>query len=232
MSSKVYSSANEALFDLHDQVRIMFGGFGLCGNAEHSIRAIHEKGIKNITVISNNCGNQGQGLAVLLKSRQVSRVICSYVGGNPDLEQQMLAGEVEVELNPQGTLAERIRAAGVGLGGFYTPTGVGTEIADTKETRILDGKEYVFETPLYADFAMIRAEYGDPFGNLRFKGTARNFSPHMAMAAKTTIVEVDHLVELGELAPEDIHLPGLFVQRIFQGNDFKDLIEYRTTRSR
>ena len=230
--SKVYQDAQSALFDIEDGAQIMSGGFGLCGNAEHCIRELARKETKGITIISNNCGNQGKGLAVLLKSHQISKVICSYVGGNPDLEVQMLSGEVEVELNPQGTFAERIRAAGAGIGGFYTPTGVGTVIAEHKEVREINGKSYLFEEPLFADFAIIRAEYGDPFGNLRFKGTARNFSPHMAMAARVTIVEVDHLVGLGDLAPEDIHLPGLFVQRLFQGTSYEDVIEYRTVRPR
>ena len=210
----------------------MSGGFGLCGNAEHCIRQLHKSEVKRLTIISNNCGNQGRGLAVLLKSKQVERVICSFVGGNPDLEAQMLSGDVEVQLNPQGTLAERIRAGGAGIGGFYTPTGVGTIIAEGREVREIDGKYYLFETPLRANFAIIRAEYGDAMGNLRFKGTARNFSPQMAMAAQVTIVEVDHLVYIGELSPEDIHLPGLFVQRIFQGDHFEDVIEYKTNRPR
>ena len=230
LSNKVYKDASDALHDLFDGARIMSGGFGLCGNAENCIKQIRDSETKNLTIISNNCGNQGRGLAVLLKSRQVRKVICSFVGGNPDLEAQMLANEVEVELNPQGTLAERIRAGGAGIGGFYTPTGVGTIIAEGREVREINGKRYLFESPLNADFAIIRAEYGDPFGNLRFKGTARNFSPQMAMAARTTIVEVDHLVPIGSLAPEDIHLPGLFVQRIFQGSNYEDVIEYRTTR--
>lgn len=232
MKSKVYEGASEALYDLFDGARVMSGGFGLCGNAEHCIRHLHQSGVKRLTIISNNCGNQGKGLAVLLKSHQVERVICSFVGGNPDLEAQMLSGEVTVELNPQGTLAERIRAGGSGIGGFYTPTGVGTVIAEGREVREIEGKKYLFETPLKADFAIIRAEYGDMMGNLRFKGTARNFSPQMAMAAHTTIAEVDHLVPVGELAPEDIHLPGLFVQRIFEGHHYEDVIEYRTTRPR
>lgn len=232
MSQKIYKNVAEALFDLHDDIRLMFGGFGLCGNAENCIREIHRQRVQGLTIISNNCGNKGRGLAILLQSKQIKRVICSYVGGNPDLERQMLSGEVEVELNPQGTLAERIRAQGVGLGGFYTPTGVGTMIAEGKEVRELNGKRYIFESPLSADFALIRAEYGDPFGNLRFKGTARNFSPHMAMAAKVTIVEVDKLVPMGTLSPEDIHLPGVFVQRIFQGSAYEDIIEHRTTRPR
>ena len=232
MSSKICQNAAEALHDVHDGARIMSGGFGLCGNAEHCIRQLHVLGVKDLTIISNNCGNQGRGLAVLLKSRQVSKVICSFVGGNPDLEAQMLSGEVTVDLNPQGTLAERIRAGGAGIGGFYTPTGVGTIIAEGREVREIEGKRYLFETPLKADFAIIRAEYGDALGNLRFKGTARNFSPQMAMAAKVTIAEVDHLVPVGELKPEDIHLPGLFIQRIFEGDQYEDIIEYRTTRPR
>ena len=230
--SKVVSDAKAALADLFDGARIMSGGFGLCGNPENCIREIASRGTQKLTIISNNCGNAGKGLAVLLQQRQVATVVCSYIGGNPDLQAQMLAGELEVQLNPQGTLAERIRAAGAGLGGFFTPTGVGTLIAEGKEVRAIDGREYVFEKPLSADFAIIRAEYGDAYGNLRFKGTARNFSPHMAMAAKVAIVEVDHLVPLGELKGEDIHLPGVFVQRIFQGRDYVDPIEYRTTRPR
>ena len=230
--SKVYSGAEEALADVFDGAVVMSGGFGLSGNAENCIRELHRRKVRDLTIISNNCGNQGKGLAVLLKQRQIRRVVCSFVGGNPDLEEQMLAGEVEVELNPQGTLAERIRAGGVGLGGFFTPTGVGTEVAEGKEVREINGRRYLFELPLHADFAILRAEVGDHFGNLRFKGTARNFSPHMAMAAKVAVVEVDHLVPIGELAPEDIHLPGVFVQRIFQGRDYEDPIEFRTTRPR
>lgn len=230
--SKVVANAEAALADLFEGARIMSGGFGLCGNPENCIREIARRGTGGLTIISNNCGNAGKGLAVLLQQRQVAQVVCSYIGGNPDLQSQMLAGELSVELNPQGTLAERIRAAGAGLGGFFTPTGVGTVIAEGKEVRAIDGRQYVFETPLRADFAIIRAEYGDAYGNLRFKGTARNFSPHMAMAAKVAIVEVDNLVPLGELTGEDIHLPGVFVQRIFQGSEYLDPIEYRTTRPR
>lgn len=229
---KRVEDAQAALADLTDGARIMSGGFGLCGNPENCIREIARRGAQGLTIISNNCGNAGKGLAVLLQQRQVATVICSYIGGNPDLQAQLLAGELEVQLNPQGTLAERIRAGGAGLGGFFTPTGVGTLIAEGKEEREIDGKRYIFETPLHADFAIIRAEYGDAYGNLRFKGTARNFSPHMAMAAKVAIAEVDHFVPLGELKGEDIHLPGVFVQRIFQGRDYEDPIEYRTTRPR
>lgn len=230
--TKIVADAEAALADLFDGARVMSGGFGLCGNPENCIREIARRGTEELTIISNNCGNAGKGLAVLLQQRQVATVVCSYIGGNPDLQAQMLAGELEVQLNPQGTLAERIRAAGAGLGGFFTPTGVGTLIAEGKEVREIDGREFVFEKPLSADYAIIRAEYGDAYGNLRFKGTARNFSPHMAMAAKVTVVEVDNLVPLGELKGEDIHLPGVFVQRIFQGRDYEDPIEYRTTRPR
>ncbi len=232
MKSKVYEDAAAALHDVADGATIMSGGFGLSGNAENCIRELARRRNTGLTIISNNCGNAGKGLAILLQQRQVAKVIGSYIGGNPDLQEQLLANELEVELTPQGTLAERIRAGGAGLGGFFTPTGVGTVVAEGKEERILDGRRYILEDPLHADFAIIRAEWGDPFGNLRFKGTARNFSPHMAMAAKVAVVEVDELVPLGALAPEDIHLPGCFVQRIFQGRDYEDPIEYRTTRPR
>ncbi|MEE2789254.1 MAG: CoA transferase subunit A [Myxococcota bacterium] len=230
MSGKVYESARAALFDLTSGSSIMAGGFGLCGNPENAIAELARRDVRDLTIISNNCGNQGRGLAVLLQQRKVSKVIGSYIGGNPDLQAQFLAGEVEVELNPQGTLAERIRAGGAGLGGFFTPTGVGTVVADGKEERIIDGRRYIFEAPLRADYAIIRAEVGDTFGNLRFYGTARNFSPHMAMAARVAVVEVDELVDVGQLAPGDVHLPGIFVQRIFQGHGYEDPIEYRTTR--
>ncbi|GMV41393.1 MAG: succinyl-CoA--3-ketoacid-CoA transferase [Myxococcales bacterium] len=230
--NKVYADARAALHDLRDGASVMSGGFGLCGNAENCIRAILELGTRDLTLVSNNCGNQGRGLAALLKTRQVRKVIASYIGGNPDLQAQMLAGEVEVELNPQGTLAERMRAGGAGLGGFFTPTGVGTVVAEGKEERVIDGKRMIFERPLTADFAIIRARAGDPFGNLRFYGTARNFSPLMAMAAKVTIAEVEELVPLGALGPDDIHLPGVFVKRIFQGRDYENPIENLTVRRR
>ncbi len=228
--SKVFSDAAAALHDVFEGATIMAGGFGLCGNPENSIRQLAQSGVGGLTIVSNNCGNAGKGLAVLLQQRQVARVIGSFIGGNPDLQQQYLAGEIEVELTPQGTLSERIRAGGAGLGGFFTPTGVGTVVAEGKEERTIDGRRYIFEGPLHADYAIIRAEWGDAFGNLRFKGTARNFSPHMAMAAKCAVVEVDELLPIGALAPEDVHLPGVFVQRIFQGRDYEDPIEYRTTR--
>ena len=230
--NKVYSDAAAALHDIHDGASLMSGGFGLCGNAENSIREIARRGVKDLTVVSNNCGNAGRGLAMLLKNRQVKTVIASFIGGNPDLQQQMLNGEVDVQLNPQGTLAERIRAGGAGIGGFYTPTGVGTVVAEGKEERVIDGKRYLFEKALKADYAILRARVGDTFGNLRFYRTARNFSPLMAMAARITVVEVEELVPVGALDPDDIHLPGIFVQRIFQGRDYENPIEIRTTRPR
>jgi len=230
--TKVVSDAREALADLQDGASIMAGGFGLCGNAENCISELARKRVGDLTIISNNCGNAGQGLAILLKQRQVSRVVGSYIGGNPDLQEQMLAGELDVELTPQGTMVERIRAGGAGLGGFFTPTGVGTLVAEGKEEREIDGRRYILEAPLHADYAIIRAHRGDAYGNVRFYGTARNFSPLMAMAATTTVVEVDELVEIGEIGPDDIHLPGVFVQRIFQGTDYKDPIEHLTTRPR
>ena len=177
MKSKVYPNVDAALDGLTDGMSIMSGGFGLSGNAEHCIEEIARLGVKDLTIISNNCGNQGQGLAVLLKQRQVRKVICSFIGGNPDLAEQYLAGEVEVELNPQGTFAERIRAGGAGIGGFFTPTGAGTTVAEGKETRVFDGVEHVLEHALHADFALVRAKKADAFGNLRIYRTARNFSP-------------------------------------------------------
>jgi len=231
MKSKVFASVDAALDGIQDGMSIMSGGFGLSGNAEACIQAIARRGVKGLTIISNNCGNQGQGLAVLLKNRQVRKVICSFIGGNPDLAEQYLAGEIEVELNPQGTLAERIRAGGAGLGGFFTPTGAGTTVAEGKETRVIDGRAHVFETPLRADLAIVRAAIGDSFGNLRFYRTARNFNPLMAMAGRLTIAEVDKLVPLGALDPDDVHLPGLFVQRIVEVPVHQNVIEFRTTRS-
>ncbi len=227
---KVYENAEAALFDVQDGASIMSGGFGLCGNAENCIAELYRRGVKDLTVVSNNCGNAGRGLAVLLKNRQVKTVIASFIGGNPDLQAQMLAGEIDVQLNPQGTLAERIRAGGAGLGGFFTPTGVGTVVADGKEERVIDGKRFIFEKPLTADYAIIRAKQGDAFGNLRFYRTARNFSPLMAMAARVTIAEVEEIVPVGALDPDDIHLSGLFVKRIFQGTNYENPIENRTVR--
>lgn len=222
---KIYANANQALFDLKDGSSIMSGGFGLCGIAENCIHAVQQSGKKELTVISNNIGNSGRGLALLLKSRQISKAFCSYVGGNPDLEAQMLSGEVDVELIPQGTFAERIRAAGMGIRAFYTPTGYGTVVAEGKDVKLFD-KPCILEEALHADFAIIKAQKGDHYGNLWFKETARNFSPLMAMAAKVTVVEVEELLPLGALKAEDVHLPGIFVQRIFQGSDYQNHIEF------
>ena len=224
MTSKVFKDAESALFDMKDGVSVMSGGFGLCGIPENSILEIRRRQPKNLHAISNNIGNSGRGLAWLLKEKQISRATCSYVGGNPDLEQQMLSHEVDVTLVPQGTFSERIRAAGMGVRGFYTPAGYGTEIAEGKESREFD-LPCLLELPLAADFAIIKAQKGDPYGNLWFQETARNFSPLMAMAAKVTIVEVEQLVELGEILPEDVHLPGVFVQRIYQGSEYENTIE-------
>jgi 3-oxoacid CoA-transferase subunit A len=238
--SKLFDSAADALFDLKDGDTVMSGGFGLSGNAENCITAIAESGRKDLTIIANNCGNQRQGLAVLLQNRQVKRFIGSYVGGNPDLEELMLKGAVDVELSPQGTFAERLRAGGAGIGGFYTPTGVGTLIAQGKDERVCEvgppgarrSRRMILETALTANFAIIRAHTVDPFGNCRFYRTSRNFSPLMAMAATVTVVEADHLVELGAIDPDDVHLSGLFVKRIVLGRDHKNVIEQRTTRPR
>ena len=229
--NKVVGSADEAIRDMQDGAVIMSGGFGLCGNPENLIAAIHRKGVKNLTVISNNCGTTDKGLGVLLKSRQVRKMIASYVGENKEFERQFLGGELEVELNPQGTLAERIRAGGAGLGGFFTPTGAGTQIAQGKESRVIDGREMIFEKPLKADYAIVRAWKGDKWGNLVFRKTARNFSPMMCTAARITIAEVEHLVEVGELEPDQVHVPSVFVKRIFQGKNYEKPIEKRTMRA-
>jgi 3-oxoacid CoA-transferase subunit A len=227
---KVVGSADEAIRDLQDGAVIMSGGFGLCGNPENLIAAIHKKGVKNLTFISNNCGTTDKGLGILLQSRQVRKMIASYVGENKEFERQYLAGELEVELNPQGTLAERIRAGGAGLGGFFTPTGAGTQIAEGKESRVIEGKEMIFEKPLKADFAIVRAWKGDKWGNLVFRKTARNFSPMMCTAARIAIAEVEHLVEVGELDGDHIHVPSIYVKRIFQGSNYQKWIEKRTVR--
>ena len=228
--NKVVANADEAIRDLQDGAVIMSGGFGLCGNPENLIKAIHRKGVKNLTIISNNCGTTDKGLGILLQTRQVRKMVSSYVGENKEFERQFLAGELEVELNPQGTLAERIRAGGAGLGGFYTPTGAGTQIAQGKENRVIDGREMIFEKPLKADYAIVRAWKGDKWGNLVFRKTARNFSPMMCTAARITIAEVEHLVELGELDPDQVHVPSVYVNRIFQGTSYEKPIEKRTVR--
>jgi 3-oxoacid CoA-transferase subunit A len=229
--NKVVSNADEAVKDIFEGAVVMSGGFGLCGNPENLIAAIHRKGVKGLTLISNNCGTTELGLGVLLKSKQARKMIASYVGENKEFERQYLSGELEVELNPQGTLAERIRCAGAGLGGFFTPTGAGTKIAEGKESRIINGREMIFETPLYADFAIVRAWKGDTWGNLVFRKTARNFSPMMCTAAKVTIAEVEHLVAPGELDPDTVHVPSVYVKRIFQGGNYQKWIEKRTVRA-
>ena len=228
--NKLVASADEAVCDVHDGAVVMSGGFGLCGNPENLISALHRRGVKNLEIISNNCGTTDLGLGILLKAQQVKKMVSSYVGENKEFERQYLSGELEVELNPQGTLAERIRAGGSGVGGFYTPTGVGTQIAQGKETRVIDGREYVLETPLKADFAIVRAWKADLWGNVIFRMTARNFSPLMCMAAKVTIVEAEQVVEVGELDPDQVHVPSIFVQRVVQSRDLQKWIEKRTVR--
>lgn len=223
--TKIYSNAQAALFDLQSGDTLMSGGFGLCGIAENCIDALAEMSIKDLTVISNNIGNSGRGLVKILVQDKIKKAICSYVGGNPDLEKRLMNNSIEIELVPQGTFSERIRAAGMGVRAFYTPTGYGTVVAENKEIKQFD-RPCVLETALHADFAIIKAQKADPYGNLWFKETARNFSPLMAMAAKITVVEVEELVELGDIRPEDVHLPGLFVQRIFQGKNYKNDIEF------
>ncbi len=230
--NKVYPSARAAIDDIQDGAVVMSGGFGLCGNPENLIQALHDKGVKKLTVISNNCGTTEHGLGILLKTRQIEKMISSYVGENKEFERQYLSGELQVELVPQGTLAERIRAGGAGLGGFFTPTGYGTKAAEGKEVREIDGKWFVFEKPLRADFTIVRAYKADRWGNLMFRKTARNFSPMMCMAGKITIVEAEHIVELGELAPDQIHVPGVFVKRVIQGERYEKWIEQRTVRAR
>ena len=228
--NKVVANADEAIRDMQDGAVIMSGGFGLAGNPENLISAIHRKGVKNLTVISNNCGTTDKGLGILLQSRQIRKMVASYVGENKEFERQFLAGELEVELNPQGTLAERIRAGGAGLGGFFTPTGAGTQIAEGKESRVLEGREMIFEKPLKADYAIVRAWKGDKWGNLVFRKTARNFSPMMCTAARITIAEVENLVEVGEIEPDQVHVPSVYVKRIFKGSNYQKWIEKRTVR--
>jgi 3-oxoacid CoA-transferase subunit A len=227
---KVLASADEAAALVPDGATIMVGGFGLCGIPENLIAALHRRGTKNLTVISNNAGVDDFGLGLLLKSRQIRKMISTYVGENKEFERQFLHKEIEVELIPQGTFSERIRASGAGIGGFFTPTGYGTIIAEGKETRVIDGRNYVLEMPLQADFALVRAWKGDRKGNLVYRRTARNFNPMMATAARLTIAEVETLVEPGALDPDSVHTPGIFVKRIVQGAGYERRIEKRTTR--
>jgi len=229
MINKVVAGPDEAIQDIQDGATLMLGGFGLCGIPENCIAALIRKGTKDLTCISNNAGVDDFGIGLMLKTRQVKKMISSYVGENAEFERQLLSGELEVDLVPQGTLAERIRAGGAGIPAFFTPTGYGTEIAEGKEARQFDGKWYIMESWLKADFAIVKAWKGDKTGNLVFRGTARNFNPMMATAGKITIAEVEELVEPGELDPNQIHTPGIFVQRIFQGKNYEKRIEQRTT---
>ena len=230
MIRKVVANADLALDGLTDGMTLMVGGFGLCGIPENLIAALKLRGSCNLTCIANNAGVDGFGLGLLLESRQVRKMISSYVGENDEFERQMLSGELEVELIPQGTLAERCRAAGAGIPAFFTPAGVGTEVAEGKEVRLFQGKPYLMEFAFDADFALVKAWKGDEAGNLIFKGTARNFNPMMAMAGRITVAEVEELVPAGMLDPNGIHVPGIFVHRIFQGAHYEKRIEQRTVR--
>ncbi|MEQ8903737.1 CoA transferase subunit A [Ekhidna sp.] len=230
MIDKVVANAEEAIRGIEDNMTLMLGGFGLCGIPENSIAALVKSGVKGLTCISNNAGVDDFGLGLLLHKRQIKKMISSYVGENAEFERQMLSGELEVDLIPQGSLAERCRAGGAGIPAFFTPAGYGTEVAEGKEVREFNGKPHILESALTADFAIVKAWKGDRAGNLIFKGTARNFNPPMAMAGTITIAEVEELVEPGELDPNFIHTPGIFVQRIFQGEKYEKRIEQRTTR--
>jgi 3-oxoacid CoA-transferase subunit A len=229
--NKVVRDAREAVADVKDGATIMMGGFGLCGIPENLIAAIREKGVRDLTVISNNAGVDDYGIGMLLQTRQVRKMISTYVGENQLFEKLVLSGELEVELVPQGTFAERIRAGGAGIAGFYTPTGYGTLIAEGKETREFDGRMYVLERGLTADFAFVKAWTGDKWGNLVYRKTTRNFNPMMATAGHVTIAEVEHLVDAGRLEPDSIHTPAIYVQRIFQGQKYEKRIEKRTVRA-
>src|SRR6267143_5433438 len=229
--NKVLASAAEAVERIPDGATIMMGGFGLCGIPETLIAALHARGTKGLTVISNNAGIDDFGIGVLLRSRQVRKMISTYVGENKEFERQFLTGELEVELVPQGTFSERIRAGGAGIGGFFTPTGYGTLVAEGKETRTIDGVRYVLEKPLHADFAFVKGWKGDRLGNLLYRKTARNFNPVMATAATVTIAEVEHLVEPGAIDPDHVVTPGIFVRHILKGERYEKRIEKRTVRA-
>ena len=232
MINKVVKSAAEAVADIPDGCTLLVGGFGLCGIPENLIRALVDKGVKGLTVVSNNAGVDDFGLGWLLATRQIKKMVSSYVGENATFERQYLSGELEVEFNPQGTLAERLRAGGHGIPGFYTPAGFGTQIAEGKEVREFDGKQYVLERGIVGDFALVKAWKGDRHGNLVFRKSARNFNPLCAMAGRITIAEVEELVEPGELEPDLIHTPSIFVQRILKGPSYEKRIEQRTVRPR
>jgi 3-oxoacid CoA-transferase subunit A len=228
--NKVLPSAEAAVALVSNGASILMGGFGLCGIPENLIQALHARGTRDLTVISNNAGVDDFGIGILLRSHQVRKMVSTYVGENKEFERQYLSGEVEVELVPQGTFSERIRAGGAGIGGFFTPTAYGTIVAEGKETRLIDGKHYVLESPIRADFAFVRAWKGDRAGNLVYRRTARNFNPVMATAGRVTIAEVEHLVETGSLDPDHVITPGIFVKHIFQGAKYEKRIEKRTVR--
>ncbi|MFT3700438.1 MAG: CoA transferase subunit A [Kofleriaceae bacterium] len=230
--NKVVASVQEALTPLRDGMTIMVGGFGLSGNPEALIKGVVERGVRDLTLVSNNAGNLGKGLATWLKAGIIGKVICSYIGANEDLHTRMASGEVKVEITPQGTLAERMRAAGAGIPAFFTPTGVGTVVEDGKEVREIDGRRYILEKALAGDVALVRARKCDHFGNVRFWRTGRNFNPVMATAAKLAIVECDELVQNGAINPDDVHMPGIFVHRIVHVPEHENAFEYKTTRKR
>ena len=230
--NKVVASADEAVRDVRDGATIMVSGFGLCGNPENLIAALHRKGVKDLTLISNNCGTTDLGLGILLKARQIRKIVASYVGENKEFERQYLSGELEVELVPQGTLAERIRAGGAGIGGFYTATGVGTKVAEGKETRVIAGREYLLELPLRADFAFVWAWKADTWGNLVYRKTTRNFAPMMCAAAKVTVAEAPTVVPAGEIDPDLVITPSIYVKRVVKGEKYEKWIERRTVRPR
>jgi len=230
--NKVVRDAREAIADLKDGASIMVGGFGLCGVPEDLITATRDKGVKNLTIVSNNAGIDGLGVGLLLETRQIRKIIATYVGENQLFEKLALAGELEVELVPQGTFSERMRAGGAGVAAFFTPTGYGTVVAEGKETREFDGRMYVLERALKADFAFVKAWKGDKWGNLVYRKTARNFNPVMATAGRITIAEVEHLVEVGSIEPDNVHTPAIYVQRIFQASNYPKRIEKRTVRKR
>ena len=230
--NKVVENVEQALVGIEDGMTLMLGGFGLCGIPENSIAELVRKGVKNLTCISNNAGVDDFGLGLLLQGKQIKKMVSSYVGENDEFERQMLSGELEVDLIPQGSLAERCRAGGAGIPAFYTPAGYGTEVAEGKEIRIYNGKPHILESALTADYAIVKAWKGDTAGNLIYKATARNFNPMMAMAGKITVAEVEELVPIGSLDPNQIHTPGIFVQRIFQGNRFEKRIEQRTVQKK
>jgi len=232
MASKVYKNAAEAIHGVKDNMTFLVGGFGLCGIPENCIQALKESGVKGLTCVSNNAGVDEFGLGLLLQTHQIKKMISSYVGENATFEKQFMSGELELEFCPQGTLAERLRAGGAGIPAFYTPTGVGTKIAEGKESREFNGRTFILERAITGDFAFVKAWKGDKFGNLIFRKTARNFNPMIATAGQITIAEVEELVEVGELDPDQIHTPGVYVQRIFQGQNYQKRIEQRTVQKK